>query len=269
MKSKLIINADDLGFTKGVNEAIKKAHLEGFLSHASLMANEAYFEDAIENVIKKCPNLKIGVHVNLTCGKALHKDNILAKNGGFKNSFVNLLFRFKSKKVLIHIEKEIEHQILAIQNKGITISHIDGHEHIHIIPSINKIVRKLAGKYHIPRIREINEDFGESFKYNGKTASKANYIKLFLLRFLSWFNSDTKKVKFYSILNTCEINAENLFSYLENSHDEEVEIMLHPSLIELDRNQKDLDSRFIDFLNSPYRTQEFKLCFNPKFKEYL
>ena len=155
MKSKLIINADDLGFTKGVNEAIKKAHLEGFLSHASLMANEAYFEDAIENVIKKCPDLKIGVHVNLTCGKALYKDNMLAKNGGFKNGFVNLLFRFKSNKVLTHIEKEIEYQILAIQNKGITISHIDGHEHIHIIPSINKIVRKLAEKYHIPRIREI------------------------------------------------------------------------------------------------------------------
>ncbi|WP_426275550.1 carbohydrate deacetylase [Chryseobacterium sp. S-02] len=269
MKSKLIINADDLGFSKGVNEAIKKAHLEGFLTHASLMANVSYFENALENVIAKCPNLKIGVHLNLTCGKALYKDNILAKNTGFRNNFVNLLFKFKSQKVLAHIEKEIEHQILTIQNKGIQISHIDGHEHIHIIPSINKIVRKLAEKYHIPRIREINEDFGESFKYNGKTASMANYIKLFLLRFLSQFNSDTKKVKFYSILNTCEINAENLFSYLENSHEKEVEIMLHPSLIELDRNEKNLDSRFIDFLNSPYRTQEFELCFNTKFKEYL
>jgi len=269
MKSKLIINADDLGFSKGVNEAIKKAHLEGFLTHASLMTNVSYFEDALENVIAKCPNLKIGVHLNLTCGKALYKDNILAKNTGFRNNFVNLLFKFKSQKVLAHIEKEIEHQILTIQNKGIQISHIDGHEHVHIIPSINKIVRKLAEKYHIPRIREINEDFGESFKYNGKTASMANYIKLFLLRFLSQFNSDTKKVKFYSILNTCEINAENLFSYLENSHEKEVEIMLHPSLIELDRNEKNLDSRFIDFLNSPYRTQEFELCFNTKFKEYL
>jgi len=268
MKSRLIINADDLGFSKGINEAIKKAHLEGFLTHASLMANVSYFEDAIENVIAQCPNLKIGVHLNLTCGTALYKDNILAENTGFRNHFVNLLFKFKSQKVLAHIEKEIEHQILTIQNKGIQISHIDGHEHVHIIPSINKIVRKLAEKYHIPRIREINEDFGESFKYNGKTASKANYIKLFLLRFLSQFNSNTKKVKFYSILNTCEINTENLFAYLENSHEKEVEIMLHPSLIELDRNEKNLDSRFIDFLNSPYRTQEFELCFNPKFKDY-
>ncbi|MCE3075428.1 carbohydrate deacetylase [Chryseobacterium gwangjuense] len=269
MKSRLIINADDLGFTKGINEAIKKAHLEGFLSHASLMANMPYFEEAVEEVIGKCPNLKVGVHVNLTCGKALYKDNLLAKNSEFRNSFVSLLFTFKSQKVLTHIEKEIESQILAIRNKGIEISHIDGHEHIHVIPSINKIVRKLAKKYNIPRIREINENFRESFKYNGRTASKANYIKLLLLKFLSQFNADSGKVKFYSILNTCEINSENLFSYLENSHDEQVEIMLHPSLIELDKNEKNLDSRFIDFLNSPYRTQEFELCFHAKFKDYL
>lgn len=265
MKRNLIINADDLGFTKGVNAAIKEAHLNGFLTHASLMANTNYFEDAVNDVVKSCPNLKIGVHVNLTCGKQLAGKG----EDKFNNSFMGLLLKSKTKKELLQIENEIEKQILAIRDKGINISHIDGHEHVHIIPSINKIVRKLAKKYHIPRIREINENFSESHHYNGKTASKVNYIKFLLLRFLSIFNSNSNDVKFYSILNTCEINSENLFSYLENTNDKQLEIMLHPSIVEMDKNETDLDSRFIEFLTSDFRTQEYNLCFDKNFEKYV
>lgn len=269
MDKKIIINADDLGLSPGVNQAILKAHTEGFLSHASLMANTEYFDDAVEEIIPKCSNLKVGVHVNLTCAKALFPNNILAENGLLKNDFVKLLFKRKTKKVLDSLENEIELQILKIKNKGIEISHVDGHEHVHIIPSINKIVRKLAKKYSIPRIREINESFLTSFKYNLKTATFANIIKLMILRFLSIFNANTNEIQFYSILNTCEINADNLFDYLENSTDETVEIMLHPSIIELDKNIKNLEPRFIEFLNSDFRTQEFELCFNKNFEKYV
>ena len=268
MRRNIIINADDLGLSPGVNQAILKAHNQGFLSHASLMANTEYFEQAVSEIIPNCKNLKIGVHVNLTCAKALFPKNILAENGSLKNDFVKLLFKRKTKKVLESLENEIESQIVKIQKSGIEISHIDGHEHVHIIPSINKIVRKLAKKYSIPRIREINESFITSFKYNLKTASFANIIKLMILRFLSIFNDNKNEIQFYSILNTCEINADNLFNYLEDSKNLNVEIMLHPSIIQLDKNVKNLEPRFIDFLNSDFRTQEFELCFNKKFEKY-
>lgn len=269
MGRKIIINADDLGLSPGVNRAILKAHNEGFLSHASLMANTDYFDDAIEEIIPHCKNLQIGVHVNLTCAKALFPNNILAEKGFLKNDFVKLLFKRKTKEVLKSIENEIELQILKIKENGIEISHIDGHEHVHIIPSINKIVRKLSKKHSIPRIREINESFFTSFKFNLKTASFANIIKLMILRFLSIFNDNKNEVQFYSILNTCEINSGNLFNYLENSKDHAVEIMLHPSIIQLDHKVKNLEPRFIEFLNSDFRTQEFELCFNQKFKKYV
>lgn len=269
MRRNIIINADDLGLSPGVNQAILKAHNEGFLSHASLMANTESFENAVENIIPNCKNIQIGVHVNLTCAKALFLDNTLAENGLLKNDFVKLLFKRKTQKVLNSLENEIKLQILKIKNRGIEISHIDGHEHVHIIPSINKIVRKLAKKHSISRIREVNESFITSFKYNLKTASFANIIKLMILRFLSIFNDNKNEIQFYSILNTCEINADNLFNYLENTRNQSVEIMLHPSIIKLDKNVKNLESRFIDFLNSDFRTQEFELCFNKNFSKYV
>lgn len=271
MVKKIILNADDLGFSKGVNDAILKANTEGYLSHASLMANTAYFDHAISEIIPNCPQLKVGVHVNLTCAAALLSGNILSINGELKNTFVTLLFRRKTKKVLEDLEKEIELQILKIKKAGVNISHIDGHEHVHIIPSINKIVRKLAKKYNIQRVREINENIFESYQFNGRTASFANVIKLFLLKFLSLFNENSGEVGFYSMLNTCEINGKNLFPFLQNNKTyETVEVMVHPSILGLDSAEyfKSLDERFIKFLKDNHRKSEYDLCFDKKFENF-
>lgn len=262
MSTQLIINADDLGFSLGINEAVKKAHNEGYLSHASMMTNTDFFQHAVENVLPNCENLKVGLHVNLTCGKSI------STNESVDSSFIKLLFLPKTKQNLQKIEKEIEHQLQELLKRGIEISHIDGHEHVHIIPSINKIVRKVAKKYQIKRIREINEDFFTAFKYNFRTTTPSNIVKFLILKTLSFFNKNDNRVKFYTILNTCEINADNLFNFLENENERMVEIMLHPSIVSLDNIDNELSARFLDFMKSTYRTQEYELCFNEKFKNY-
>ncbi|KQS95233.1 ChbG/HpnK family deacetylase [Chryseobacterium sp. Leaf394] len=269
MKNRLITNADDLGLSKGINLAILRAGNEGFLSHASLMANTDFFIHAIQDVIPHAPKLKIGLHINLTCCKAISgKSSITDAEGFLSNNFVKLLFMRKSDNVLNDLEKEIELQLQKLLKNNIEITHIDGHEHVHVIPSINRIVRKLAKKYNIDRIREINENFVTTFRYNFRTASVANLIKLFLLKFLSSFNHNKKEIEFYTILNTCEINAQNLFSYLESEKGKTVEVMLHPSVREMDGDNSNLDMRFREFLQSDFRKQEYELCFNGKFKEY-
>ena len=272
MVNKIILNADDLGFSLGVNQAILKANTDGYLSHASLMANTAYFQHAIEEVIPKCPQLKVGVHVNLTCASALSSANSLTTNGELRNTFVTLLFQRKNKRVLEDLEKEIELQILKIKNAGVNISHIDGHEHVHIIPSINKIVRRLAKKHKIKRVREINENILESYKFNGRTASFANVIKLFLLKFLSCFNENSGKVGFYSMLNTCEINAVNLFPFLQKSNNYDVvEVMVHPGVLGMDSAEyfNSLDERFVEFLEDGHRKLEYDLCFDKRFENFV
>ncbi|UOE41367.1 ChbG/HpnK family deacetylase [Chryseobacterium suipulveris] len=268
---KLIINADDFGFTLGANQAIFKAHTEGYLTHASLMANTEYFEDAV-SLLPQCHGLKIGVHVTLTCGKSLAKESVLEKNDNLDYTFVQLLLMRKSASVLKSIENEVEAQILKIKEQGIEISHIDGHEHIHIIPSINKIVRRLAKKYQIERVREINENFFESLRFNRKNTTVANIIKLLLLKTLSLFNEKSSSVGFYSMLNTCNITAENLFPFLDKSKRyNTVEVMLHPSIIGADSNEylQTLAPRFRTFINDETRTEEFELCFNKEFENYL
>lgn len=269
MKNKIIINADDLGLSKGVNKAVYNAYKDGFLSHASLMANGYFFNDALDEVVSTLPKLRVGLHINLTCCKALVGKCILTDEKGLlSKNFISLLLMRKTKKNLEIIETEIELQFKKLIDNNIQISHIDGHEHVHVIPSINKIVQKLAEKYKIGRIREINENFVTTFKYNLRTGTIANLIKLFLLKFLSFFNKNKKEIEFYTILNTCEINAQNLFKYLESENGKMVEVMLHPALEEENIDSLNLDKRFKDFLKSDFRKKEFDLCFNKKFEEY-
>ncbi|HZY59641.1 MAG TPA: ChbG/HpnK family deacetylase, partial [Candidatus Binataceae bacterium] len=65
---QLVVNADDLGMTRGVNRGIIEAHRSGLVTSTSLIANGAAFEDAVAR-IRPCPDLSVGLHVNLTAGK--------------------------------------------------------------------------------------------------------------------------------------------------------------------------------------------------------
>ena len=61
---QLILNADDFGMTRGVNEGIIRAHRDGVLTSATLMANGAEFDDAVSRA-KSNPKLGVGCHLSL------------------------------------------------------------------------------------------------------------------------------------------------------------------------------------------------------------
>ena len=62
--------ADDLGLTRRVNDAIAKAHQDGIVTSASLIATGGAFESAVD-VLKQNPRLDAGLHLNLTEGYAV------------------------------------------------------------------------------------------------------------------------------------------------------------------------------------------------------
>src|ERR1700721_4706046 len=64
----LIVNADDLAWTEGVNRGIAEAHRNGIVTSTSLLANGASFPSAVE-LAKLTPSLGVGVHLNLSDGK--------------------------------------------------------------------------------------------------------------------------------------------------------------------------------------------------------
>jgi len=61
---RLIVNADDFGFTRDVNQGIVEAHREGILTATTLMATGPAFEDAVR-LARENPSLDVGCHLVL------------------------------------------------------------------------------------------------------------------------------------------------------------------------------------------------------------
>ena len=102
---KLIISCDDLGISKETNLAIRECLDKGVATSSSIIANGKFYDHALENVINQTPNNFYGLHLNLTEGKALNKQNtniICDKNNEFKISARKyfLLNFYRSNKVI-------------------------------------------------------------------------------------------------------------------------------------------------------------------------
>lgn len=66
---KLIMRADDLGISEGVNCGIYKAIKDGVITSVGLMPNMEHALDGYE-MIKDC-NVSVGQHTNVCLGKPL------------------------------------------------------------------------------------------------------------------------------------------------------------------------------------------------------
>ena len=90
---KFILNADDFGSSKATNRAVLEGYEAGILKSVSLLPNGCAFDDAINNVLPSCPELSVGVHLNLTTGmsQCLDIDSLIDDKAVFKNNYWNLL----------------------------------------------------------------------------------------------------------------------------------------------------------------------------------
>ena len=154
---KLIVTADDFGLSNEVNQAVFQAHTQGILTSASLMISAPAVAEAIA-MAKDMPTLGVGLHLTLVEGSSVlpHEEipDLVDANQKFSNDIVRSGIRyFFSPKIKKQIEKECEAQIKKFLETGLSLDHIDSHNHLHIHPTIANIVIKLAKKYSIPAVR--------------------------------------------------------------------------------------------------------------------
>lgn len=197
MKKKFILNADDFGMSKAINQAVLEGYEHGLLKSVSLVANGEAFEEAVNSIIPQCPDIGIGIHLNVFEGKSLCDDvnQLTDSDKNFNNSYINLLIKAynpKNKEFMEDIEREFRRQIEKIMSKT-KVSHIDSHVHIHSIPPIFNLVCKLAQEYGIKQIRTQFEKFYIVPDVHKHLTWKypINIIKAILLGFFTLFNEAT------------------------------------------------------------------------------
>ena len=154
---RLIVNADDFGLHAAVNRGILTAHTEGIVSSTSLMAGGAAFDDAVR-IARHCPQLGVGVHLTLVGARPVlpvaEVSSLLDEAGDFYGSYPLFIKRFLRGKIrLAEVERELAAQIDRVRMAGIQPSHLDSHQHLHVLPGIGGLVLDLARRFSIRAIR--------------------------------------------------------------------------------------------------------------------
>lgn len=159
---RLIVNADDFGFTLGVNRAIVDAHTRGIVTSSTLMATGPAFEDAAR-LVKTLPRLSVGCHVVLIDGKPVLDAKLLPSltavgAAGFRDGLKS--FGLRALAGLLdagEIEAEASAQIRKLQSAGVDVSHLDTHKHTHLFPAV---LRPLLRAARACGVRAIRNPFG-------------------------------------------------------------------------------------------------------------
>ena len=182
--------------SKALNKAVLEGYEEGILKSASLTANGEAFDEAIESIIPKCPELGVGVHLNIIEGKSLCSDvdTLTDSNGEFCNSYIQLLLKSynpKEKDFLPQVEREFRRQIETVMLKT-SVTHIDSHVHVHSIPPIFEIVCRLAKEYGIKQVRtQFEKPYIIPAVHKHLTIKyPVNLIKVILLNIFTMFNEN-------------------------------------------------------------------------------
>jgi len=140
----LLVNADDFGFTRDVNDGIVEAHLRGILTATTLMANGHAFADAVAQA-KATPTLEVGVHLVLVGGDSLVSKRplpatVAAMMRGVTLGGLNPYHEFRA-------------QIKKVLASGLRPTHLDTHKHTHLFPPVLDAVAKLGKEFGIPWVR--------------------------------------------------------------------------------------------------------------------
>ena len=158
---RLIVNADDLGWSEGVNAGIFQAHRDGIVTSATLAANMPAAEAALAGA-RSTPALGIGLHLNACQGPCLSAEaaRVLAGPEGIMDLKGSQLIRrclLRPRRTLAAVAAEFDAQIRWCLARDHRPTHVDSHRHVHAWPAIFRIVAGLCRRYDIPFVRRHRE----------------------------------------------------------------------------------------------------------------
>jgi len=155
---RLIVNADDLGLTHGVNRAIAECHQHGIVSAATLMATGACFDEAVA-LAAQMPRLSVGCHVVLVDGEPLLPPNEVRSllepgTNRFYHTIGDVLRAVATGRFCAQeIEAEAGAQFTRLLRSGVAVSHFDAHKHAHMFPSILRPLLREASAHGVAAVR--------------------------------------------------------------------------------------------------------------------
>lgn len=230
---RVIINADDFGFSAGTTDGILRAHRDGIVTSTTLLANMPDAAPAIAR-LPEAPHLGAGIHLNCSQGRPLSREGLaLAEMDGVMRHTARSIIRecCRRPSLLRAIEAEFDAQVHWAIDRGVRPTHLDSHRHSHAFPPIFAIVARLAARHRIPYIRRHREHLPGNWP-------SADREQLFISRTLTLFGMINsllaphmnKTHGTWGIAHTGRIDAAWLVRAAQRLRPGVTEIMTHPGV---------------------------------------
>ncbi|NMM32337.1 MAG: ChbG/HpnK family deacetylase [Cellulomonas sp.] len=158
MTRLLIVTADDLGLTAGVNRAIRRAHLDGIVTSTSLLAVGRAFDDAAA-MLRATPTLELGAHLAIVGEDpplltAREVPTLVDRHGAFPLSYRTVVARGLAGRIdPDDVRRELAAQLDRVLEVGVPVTHVDTHQHTHLWPAVGAVVTELAVAHGIGAVR--------------------------------------------------------------------------------------------------------------------
>jgi chitin disaccharide deacetylase len=181
---KIIITGDDFGLALPVNEAIVEAHRKGVLTTASLMMGAEFSGDAVARA-KEAPSLRVGLHLTLVEGTPVlpprEIPDLVDANGEFPTRLARAGFKFFFYPgIRKQLEAEIRAQYEAFRKTGLALDHVNAHNHMHLHPTILRLMLKVGKEYGLKAVRLPNEPPLQSWRAAGTSLGSRLVSWIFL-----------------------------------------------------------------------------------------
>jgi len=216
---RLIVNADDFGFTRDVNAGIVEAHRSGILTATTLMANGAAFDDALR-LARETPALDIGCHVVLVQG-----NSVLAPSRALPQTLKELIRAVLRREIPVY--EEIAAQVRRLMCAGIRVSHLDTHKHTHLLPPVLEALARVAKEFGILWVRRPF-DFGIDRRARIVKAATAVGMRALRPGFASALKGLRTTDHFAGFQLTGELDGTSLVETLRQLPKGLTEFMCHP-----------------------------------------
>jgi len=231
-----------------VNAGILLAHTKGVLTSASLMVNGDAVEEAVE-LARGHPSLDVGLHLVLIQGRATLPPSqiprLVDRQGYFGISPLPVGLRyFFTGGIKEEIEAEIRAQIERFLSFGLPLSHLNGHLHFHLHPTVFQILLMLSREYPIRAMRLTRERFWVNARFaQGHLATRTIHYLLFsLLSRYAKRKLDRAGIRYaervYGLLQSGQMNQKYLIYLLEHLEETTSEIYFHPATGPFDLQKK-------------------------------
>ena len=220
---RLIVNADDFGFTRDVNEGILQCFRDGILRSTTLMANGDAFDDAV-SLAAKNRDLDIGCHLVLIGGQAVSEPATKLP------TTLPALIRHLPRRDWI--QNEFQAQIEKLIQSGIRLTHLDAHKHTHLVPRVLDAMLRVARDFEIPWIRRPFDLPRVATRSSLKTALISAAIRPLQIPFSESLRSHRCRATDYfaGFRMTGEFQTTQLLELLEGLPPGTGEFMCHPGI---------------------------------------